>query len=240
MNDNLGLGLNAEERSSEGKSSNRALRRGGAIPGILYGGSDSPVKISILEKDLVKAAESPSFATQILKMSVGSKSVDVVVKELQRHPATSKFLHADFLRVDPDSKITLSVPVRFLNEESCIGVKMHGGQINRLINDIEIICLASSLPEHLEVDLANLDIGDNIFLTEMILPEGVEILSLTRGDDQDQAVVSVTEARVIELDEPEVEAGEEGEEAGAEGEAPESADSDDSKGESSEEASEDN
>lgn len=239
MNDNLGL--NAEARSSEGKSSNRALRRDGSIPGVLYGGSDSPIKISILEKDLVKAAESPSFATQILKMSVGSKSVDVVVKELQRHPATSKFLHADFLRVDPDSKITLSVPVRFLNEESCIGVKMHGGQINRLINDIEIICLASSLPEYLEVDLGNLDIGDNIFLTEMILPEGVEILSLTRGDDQDQAVVSVTEARVMELDEPEVEEGEEGEEGaeGAEGEAPESADSDDSKGESSEEASED-
>ena len=238
MKDNSSL--NAEARSSEGKSSNRALRRDGSIPGVLYGGSDSPIKISILEKDLVKAAESPSFATQILKMSVGSKSVDVVVKELQRHPATSKFLHADFLRVDPDSKITLSVPVRFLNEESCIGVKMHGGQINRLINDIEIICLASSLPEYLEVDLENLDIGDNIFLTEMILPEGVEILSLTRGDDQDQAVVSVTEARVMELDEPEVEEGEEGEgEEGAEGEAPEPTDSDDSKGESSEEASED-
>ena len=238
MKDNSSL--NAEARNSEGKSSNRALRRDGSIPGVLYGGSDSPIKISILEKDLVKAAESPSFATQILKMSVGSKSVDVVVKELQRHPATSKFLHADFLRVDPDSKITLSVPVRFLNEESCIGVKMHGGQINRLINDIEIICLASSLPEYLEVDLVNLDIGDNIFLTEMILPEGVEILSLTRGDDQDQAVVSVTEARVMELDEPEVEEGEEGEgEEGAEGEAPEPTDSDDSKGESSEEASED-
>ena len=170
-------------------------------------------------------------------MNVGSQSVDVVVKELQRHPATSRFLHADFLRVDPDSKITLSVPVRFLNEETCVGVKMHGGQINRLINDIEVICLASSLPEYLEVDVENLDIGDNIFLTEMSLPEGVEILSLTRGDDQDQAVVSVTEARVMEVDEPEVEL-EEGEE-GEEGEAPESADSDDSQEEPSEEASED-
>ena len=235
MNDNLGL--SAEERSNEGKSSNRALRRDGAIPGVLYGGSDSPIKISILEKDLVKAAESPSFATQILKMNVGSQSVDVVVKELQRHPATSRFLHADFLRVDPDSKITLSVPVRFLNEETCVGVKMHGGQINRLINDIEVICLASSLPEYLEVDVENLDIGDNIFLTEMSLPEGVEILSLTRGDDQDQAVVSVTEARVMEVDEPEVELEED--EESEEGEAPESADSDDSQEEPSEEASED-
>ena len=114
---------------------------------------------------------------------------------------------------------------------------MHGGQINRLINDIEVICLASSLPEYLEVDVENLDIGDNIFLTEMSLPEGVEILSLTRGDDQDQAVVSVTEARVMEVDEPEVEL-EEGEE-GEEGEAPESADSDGSQEEPSEEASED-
>ena len=219
MNDNLGL--SAEERDSEGKSANRALRRGGSIPGVVYGGSDSPIKISILEKDLLKATENPSFSTQILKISLGSNSVNVVVKEIQRHPATSKFLHADFLRVDPDSKITLSVPVRFINEETCIGVKMHGGQINRLINDIEVICLASSLPEYLEVDLESLDIGDNVFLTELSLPEGVEILSLTRGDDRDQAVVSVTEARTIEIEEPEldVEEGEEGEEG--EGEATE-------------------
>jgi len=218
MNDNLGL--SAEERDSEGKSANRALRREGSIPGVVYGGSDSPIKISILEKDLVKATENPSFSTQILKISLGSNSVNVVVKEIQRHPATSKFLHADFLRVDPDSKITLSVPVRFINEETCIGVKMHGGQINRLINDIEVICLASSLPEYLEVDLESLDIGDNVFLTELSLPEGVEILSLTRGDDRDQAVVSVTEARTIEIEEPEldVEEGEEGEGEATEGE----------------------
>jgi large subunit ribosomal protein L25 len=214
------VSLAASERQSEGKSANRNLRRSGYIPGVLYGGKDEPKKISIMEKDIVKATEIAGFATQILQISMDGKDVDVVVKEIQRHPATSRVLHADFMRVDPDSKITLVVPVRTLNDESCIGVKVSGGQVNHLINDIEISCLASNLPEQLEIDVQEMDIGDTVSLSEIKLPEGVEITILQQDEDRDQAVVSVTETREMiieeEEEELELEEGEEGEEGDAE------------------------
>ena len=214
------VSLAASERQSEGKSANRNLRRSGYIPGVLYGGKDEPKKISIMEKDIVKATEIAGFTTQILQISMDGKDVDVVVKEIQRPPATSRVLHADFMRVDPDSKITLVVPIRTLNDESCIGVKVSGGQVNHLINDIEISCLASNLPEQLEIDVQEMDIGDTVSLSEIKLPEGVEITILQQDEDRDQAVVSVTETRemIIEEEEEELglEEGEEGEEGDTE------------------------
>ena len=220
------VNLNAENREVEGKSSSRQLRKAGSIPAVIYGGKEEPLRISILEKDIAKASEVPGFATQILSISISGKEQNVIVKEIQRHPATERVLHADLMRVDPDTKISISVPVRFINEESCVGVKMHGGAISRLINDIDITCLASNLPEYIEVDVEALDIGDSIFLSALNLPEGVEIPSLALGEDRDQVVVSVAEAKILEI-EPEVveseegEEGEEGEETseGAEGEA---------------------
>ena len=225
------VNLNAENREVEGKSSSRQLRRAGSVPAVIYGGKEEPLRISILEKDIAKASEVPGFATQILNISISGKDQNVIVKEIQRHPATMRVLHADLMRVDPDTKISISVPVRFINEDSCVGVKMHGGAISHLINDIDITCLASNLPEYLEVDVEDMDIGDSIFLSALNLPEGVEIPSLALGEDRDQAVVSVAEAKILEI-EPEVvepEEGEEGEE-GAEGE--ESAEGEASSGDS--------
>ena len=214
------VSLAASERQSEGKSANRNLRRTGYIPGVLYGGKEEPKKISIMEKDIVKANEIAGFATQILKITMEGKDVDVVVKEIQRHPATSRILHADFMRVDPDSKITLVVPIRTLNDESCIGVKVSGGQVNHLINDIEVSCLASNLPEYLEIDVQEMDIGDTVSLSEIKLPEGVEITILQQDGDRDQAVVSLTETREMVIEEEEaleLEEGEEGEVEATEG-----------------------
>ena len=206
------VNLNAENREVEGKSSSRQLRRAGSVPAVVYGGKEEPLRISILEKDITKASEIPGFATQILSISISVKEQNVIVKEIQRHPATERVLHADLMRVDPDTKISISVPVRFINEESCVGVKMHGGAISRLINDIDITCLASNLPEYIEVDVEALDIGDSIFLSALNLPEGVEIPSLALGEDRDQVVVSVAEAKILEI-EPEVVEPEEGEES---------------------------
>ena len=195
--------LNASNREVEGKSSSRKLRRDGSVPAVVYGGEKDPMKISILEKDIAKASEIPGFATQILSINISGEEQNVILKELQRHPATQRVLHADLQRVDPDTKINISVPVRFLNEDNCMGVKMHGGAISRLINDIDITCLASNLPEYLEVDVAELDVGDSIFLSALNLPDGVEIPSLSLGEDRDQAVVSITEAKVLDV-EPEM------------------------------------
>ena len=228
------VNLNAESREVEGKSSSRQLRRAGSVPAVIYGGKEEPLRISILEKDIAKASEIPGFATQILSISISGKEQNVIVKEIQRHPATERVLHADLMRVDPDTKISISVPVRFINEESCVGVKMHGGAISRLINDIDITCLASNLPEYIEVDIEALDIGDSIFLSALNLPEGVEIPSLALGEDRDQVVVSVAEAKILEI-EPEVvepEEGEEGEEGEETSEGEGETDSEDSGGDS--------
>jgi len=213
MNDQMLL--EAKERELEGRSSNKSLRRSGSIPAVIYGGKKDPVSISLMEKDITKASEITGFATQILKISISGNNEDVVVKELQRHPSTQKLLHADFLRVNPDSKITLTVPLKFLNEDICVGVKNQGGVISHILNDIEITCLASNLPESIEVDLAELELDDSILLSELVLSEGVEIPILSLGEDRDQTVVSVSEAKVIDIEpeiEEELEEGEEGEE----------------------------
>ena len=220
------VNLNATNRDVEGKSSSRQLRRAGSVPAVIYGGDKDPIRISILEKDIAKAAEIPGFATQILNINIGGEEQNVILKELQRHPATQRVLHADLQRVNPDTKISISVPVRFLNEDICMGVKMHGGAISRLINNIDITCLASNLPEYLEVDVAELDVGDSVFLSALNLPEGVEIPSLALGEDRDQAVVSITEAKVLDIEPEVVEEegdGEEGETQAAEGDSEESA-----------------
>ena len=220
------VNLNATSREVEGKSSSRQLRRAGSVPAVIYGGEKDPIRISILEKDIAKAADIPGFATQILNINISGEKQNVILKELQRHPATQRVLHADLQRVNPDTKISISVPVRFLNEEICMGVKMHGGAISRLINNIDITCLASNLPEYLEVDVAELDVGDSVFLSALNLPEGVEIPSLALGEDRDQAVVSITEAKVLDIEPEVVEEegdGEEGEAQAAEGDSEESA-----------------
>jgi len=220
------VNLNATNRDVEGKSSSRQLRRAGSVPAVIYGGEKDPIRISILEKDIAKAAEIPGFATQILNINISGEEQNVILKELQRHPATQRVLHADLQRVNPDTKISISVPVRFLNEDICMGVKMHGGAISRLINNIDITCLASNLPEYLEVDVAELDVGDSVFLSALNLPEGVEIPSLALGEDRDQAVVSITEAKVLDIEPEVVEEegdGEEGETQAAEGDSEESA-----------------
>ena len=220
------VNLKATNRDVEGKSSSRQLRRAGSVPAVIYGGEKDPIRISILEKDITKAAEIPGFATQILNINISGEEQNVILKELQRHPATQRVLHADLQRVNPDTKISISVPVRFLNEDICMGVKMHGGAISRLINNIDITCLASNLPEYLEVDVAELDVGDSVFLSALNLPEGVEIPSLALGEDRDQAVVSITEAKVLDIEPEVVEEegdGEEGEAQAAEGDSEESA-----------------
>ena len=222
------VNLNAEAREIDGKSSSRKLRNAGSVPAVIYGGENDPIKVSILEKDITKASEVPGFTTQILKITVSGEEQSVIVKELQRHPATQRVLHADLQRVNPDTKISITVPVRFINEDICIGVKTHGGAIARLINNIDISCLASNLPEYLEVDIAELDVGDSIFLSGLNLPDGVEIPSLALGEDRDQAVVSVTEAKVLDI-EPEIvetdgEEGEDSEEGTSAGESEESSD----------------
>ena len=132
----------------------------------------------------------------------------MVLKELQRDPAKGKFLHADFQRVSRKTKLKVVIPVNFTNEEECVGVKVDGGVVAKTIREIEIMCLAGNIPESIDIDIENLNLGDSIRLTEISLPEGSEIPGLT--EETDQMVVSINAPKAVEED-PIVDEAEEGE-----------------------------
>ena len=122
----------------------------------------------------------------------------VVLKELQRDPAKGKFLHADFQRVSSKTKLKVTIPINFLNEEECSGIKIDGGVIAKTIREIEIMCLAGNIPESIDVDTQNLNLGDSIRLTEIELPEGSEIPGL--NEETDQMVVTINAPKAVEED----------------------------------------
>ena len=194
--------LVANARADVGKGASRRLRRlQDEIPAIIYGADKDPVMISIAHKDIMHATESEAFFSSILELDVEGKKESVVIKALQRHPAKPRIMHADFLRVSADQAITVRVPLHFVNEEKCVGVKIGGGSISHLINDLEVSCLPGNLPEYIEVDLLKLDIGETIHISDLHLPEGVSSVDLSHGEDADHGVVTVNKKVVAEEEE---------------------------------------
>ncbi len=204
------LTLNASLRQDTGKGASRRLRRlAQLVPGIVYGGDKEPQNISVVQKDLVKALEQEAFYSQIIDLNIDGSKQKVILRDLQRHPSKVALLHIDFQRVSADQKLQTRVPLHFLNEDVCIGVKMQGGFISQLLTELEIICLPGDLPEAIEVDMANLEVDQVIHISDLSLPAGVESVALQHGADYDQAVATVHKARGAAADEAEGE-GEEG------------------------------
>ncbi len=209
--------LNADLRERTGTNKAREIRNvDGMVPAIVYGDEKETLNIKLKLNELTKASENELFYTQVLLIKTEGKEEKVVLKELQRDPAKGKFLHADFQRVSSKTKLKVIIPVNFVNEEECAGVKVDGGVVAKAIREIEIVCLAGNIPESIDVDIENLNLGDSIRLTEISLPEGSEIPGLT--DETDQMVVSVNAPKAVEEDpivEEDLEDGEvaEGEEA---------------------------
>ena len=209
--------LNADLRERTGTNKAREIRNvDGMVPAIVYGDEKETLNIKLKLNELTKASENELFYTQVLLIKTEGKEEKVVLKELQRDPAKGKFLHADFQRVSSKTKLKIIIPVNFVNEEECAGVKVDGGVVAKAIREIEIMCLAGNIPESIDVDIENLNLGDSIRLTEISLPEGSEIPGLT--DETDQMVVSVNAPKAVEEDpivEEDLEDGEvaEGEEA---------------------------
>ena len=196
--------ISATSRADSGKGASRRLRRlESKVPGIVYGADKPAQQISVEFKDLVKALENEAFYSHVLTLDLDGTSEQVVLKDLQRHPSKSFPLHADFLRVDTTHKLHMNVPLHFINEEKCVGVKQHGGTIAHQISEVEVVCLAKDLPEFIEVDLAAADIGTVIHLTDLSLPAGVELKALQLGEDHDLPVVSVNAPRGGSADEEE-------------------------------------
>ena len=209
--------LNADLRERTGTNKAREIRNvDGMVPAIVYGDEKETLNIKLKLNELTKASENELFYTQVLLIKTEGKEEKVVLKELQRDPAKGKFLHADFQRVSSKTKLKVIIPVNFVNEEECAGVKVDGWVVAKAIREIEIMCLAGNIPESIDVDIENLNLGDSIRLTEISLPEGSEIPGLT--DETDQMVVSVNAPKAVEEDpivEEDLEDGEvaEGEEA---------------------------
>ncbi len=204
--------INAELRENVGKGASRRLRKTGKVPGIVYGTNEDPVMISLDQDILGHQLDHEAFYSRILTLNIGKKSSQVVLKDLQRHAYKRLILHIDLLRVDAKEEITMRVPLHFKNEESCIGVKTGGGVVSHLMTDMEISCLPKDLPEFIEVDVAELDLGDTIHLSDLKMPDGVENYALTHGSDESQPVVSVNLPRAEEeepVEDVEVEGAEE-------------------------------
>ena len=191
--------LNADSRERTGTNKAREIRNiDGMVPAIVYGDEKETLSIKLKLNELTKASENELFYTQVLLIKTGDNEEKVVLKELQRDPAKGKFLHADFQRVSRKTKLKVIIPVNFINEEECVGIKIDGGVVAKAIREIEIMCLAGNIPESIDVDIEKLNLGDSIRLTEISLPEGSEIPGLT--EETDQMVVSVNAPKAVEED----------------------------------------
>ncbi|MDX1490230.1 MAG: 50S ribosomal protein L25/general stress protein Ctc [Pseudohongiellaceae bacterium] len=208
--------LNAEVRTDLGKGASRRLRRlAELVPGVIYGADKEPVSISISHKDLQRALLNEAFYSHIITLNVGKKKEKVVLKDLQRHPAKPRIMHADFQRVSAKQAIQVAVPLHFINEEKCKGVKLGGGSIIKTLNELNISCLPKDLPEFIEVDVLELGLGEAIHISDIKLPSGVSSVDLAHGHDSDNAVVSVLAPRGGSTSEDE-DAADESEESGEE------------------------
>ncbi len=182
--------ITAEVRTDIGKGASRRLRHANKFPAVMYGSDEAPVSLTLEHDSFMHHLEHEAFYSHILTLSVDGTEHKVVLKDLQRHPARITVLHADFLRVNADDVLHMSVPVHFVGEDVAPGVKA-GGLISHLMTSVEVVCKASALPEYLEVDLSGLEEGVSLHLSDIKLPEGVGIAALQQGADHDLPVVGI-------------------------------------------------
>ncbi|WP_373187337.1 50S ribosomal protein L25/general stress protein Ctc [Halopseudomonas sp.] len=198
--------LRAIARDDLGKGASRRLRRNAdMVPAIIYGGSKAPQSVSLEARELKKALENEAFFSHVIKVDVDGKNNNVLIKALQRHPAKGHVMHVDLLRVIAGHEVTVLVPLHFLNESSCVGVKQGGGIVSHTMTEVEVHCLPKDLPEFIEVDMAEVELNGIVHLTDLKLPKGVSLTALAQGADHDLPVANVHAPRVA-VDE---EAGEE-------------------------------
>jgi large subunit ribosomal protein L25 len=200
------LTLQAKGREDTGKGASRRLRRlAGEIPAIIYGGGKKkPAQISLVHKDVMKSLENEAFYSQILTIDVDGKSEEVILKDVQRHPAKPIVLHMDFLRISKNTQLTTKVSIHFINEDTCVGVKIGGGIIAHSMTELDIQCLPKDLPEYVEIDLAEVELGQTLHISDITLPKGVESVALSHGADHDLPVVSVNKPKAAPIEDDEV------------------------------------
>lgn len=207
--------FDAVSRASAGTSGAKGIRRNGNIPAVIYGGSSEPELIELSHNEIAKKLANEAVYSHVLQLNVGGKVQNAILKDMQRHPAKDTIIHMDFMRVNMNEKIKVHVPLHFINEETSVGVKA-GGVVTHSMVEIEVICLPGNLPEYIEVDLENVDIGGSVHLTDITVSEGVEILALTHGEDHNLPVAQIVKTRIAASEDDDVTDAAEGEEGATE------------------------
>ncbi|HEX8588094.1 50S ribosomal protein L25/general stress protein Ctc [Pseudomonas sp.] len=184
--------LNAQARTDLGKGASRRLRHALKVPAVIYGGNEEAVSITIEAKEIAKLFENEAAYSHVIELNVAGAKQNVIVKAMQRHPARQFIMHADFIRVIAGQKLTATVPVHFINEEAPV---KKGGEISHTTTELEVTCLPKDLPEFIEVDLGALEVGDNVHLSELKAPKGVEFVALAHGTDL--AIANVHAPRIV-------------------------------------------
>jgi large subunit ribosomal protein L25 len=167
------LTLSAGTRERAGKGASRVLRREGRVPAVVYGNNEEPLAIHLEEKALVKALSSGHFMNSVVMIDAGGEPARTLPKDVQFHPVTDRPLHVDFLRISEHAKVTVAVPIRFIDDDGSPGLK-RGGVLNAVRHDIELVCDAAEIPEEVRVSLAGMDIGDSLHISQVTLPEGTQ------------------------------------------------------------------
>jgi large subunit ribosomal protein L25 len=176
------LEFNANKRDGQGTGASRRLRRTGRVPGILYGGAEKPQQIDIDHNELFQLLRKEAFYSSVLNVSLEGKKEMCLLRDVQRHPYRPVILHVDFQRVDAGKKIHQKVPLHFVNADIAPGVKLGGGMVSHVMNDVDVKCLPADLPTFIEVDLKELAAGNSIHVSQLVLPNGVEIAHHGEGD----------------------------------------------------------
>ncbi len=187
----------AEARSVTGSSAAKVVRRQGKVPAVIYGGNADPAMLLLDHNDLLKHLAHEAVYSHVLDVKVDGKTEKAVLKHIQRHPAKPQILHIDFLRVDESHKLKVHVPLHFVNESTSVGVKK-GGVITHAMTDVEVLCMPSALPEYIEVDMAAVDVGSTLHLSDLVLPQGVEIPELLHGHEHDHPVVQIVKPKTAD------------------------------------------
>ena len=195
------LSLQVTKREGQGKGASRRLRHAGQTAGIIYGGDTAPQNIAMLQKDINKVLLNEAFYCSVISIDVDGTAEQVILVDLQRHPAKDLIMHADFLRVTPTTVITKKVPLHLTNEDNCVGVKVDGGQITRVSSEILITCESQYLPTFLEFDMSEITAGTVLHISDIKMPTGVESKALLLGEEHNGAIISVSLSRGVSEDE---------------------------------------
>ena len=174
--------FNAKKREGQGTGASRRLRRAGRVPGILYGGEATPQAIDLDHNELFQLLRKEAFYSSVLNINVEGAKAMCLLRDVQRHPYRMQILHVDFQRVDATHAIHQKVPLHFVNAEIAPGVKLGGGMVSHVMNDVDVKCLPGDLPAFIEVDLKDLESGQSIHVSQLALPRGVEVVHHGEGD----------------------------------------------------------